>query len=56
MLHNVAETLCDPDVDQVEEVIEELEEAKHENDDRAFYDQGQEIRRNLNIIVNNFID
>lgn len=62
VLHNIAKTLGDPDFEPVEEAPEENHtDANHHFDDNnnnelRFRLQGQEIRRNLSIIINNIND
>ncbi|XP_044745098.1 putative nuclease HARBI1 [Coccinella septempunctata] len=53
VLHNVAKTLKDIDLEVTEEVIEEDDNDNGEID-VPLQQQGREIRRNLSIVINNF--
>ncbi|GBL99553.1 hypothetical protein AVEN_68820-1 [Araneus ventricosus] len=55
VLDNIAETLGDPDLETAEEAPEENHhEENHHFDNNSFRHQGQEIRKNLSTIINNF--
>lgn len=60
MLHNIAKTLADPDFQAGEEEPEEVEDAAPEenenNDELPLRQQGQQIRRNLSLVINTFND
>ncbi|CAH1985653.1 unnamed protein product [Acanthoscelides obtectus] len=55
VLHNVAKSLGEPDFELVEQDPDE-DEGNHENDELPLRQVGQQIRRNLAIIINSFTD
>lgn len=54
VLHNVAKTLKDIDFEAPEEEVPEEDDNDNDEVDLALRQQGQEIRRNLSIVINNF--